>query len=214
MSASAASGSPSPSTPLIPKVPCPASRASLLRATAVAWRNARRFERDLPWLRFSSCASVASMRVPRVPTQLCVNRAILPSKASVAALTNCSSRVARVVNSRCAFARVSRTASAAARHLDAAASARDAARSSRPASTRAMSPPPCGVVNSDTTNATVLQSGVLQRESIGREKESDIIAPRSVARASRPRQGLKTRSGRREDSEPKPFESSRGIDPY
>ena len=142
MSASAASGSPSPSTPLIPKVPCPASRASLLRATAVAWRNARRFERDLPWLRFSSCASVASMRVPRVPTQLCVNRAILPSKASVAALTNCSSRVARVVNSRCAFARVSRTASAAARHLDAAASAARDARSSRPASTRAMSPPP------------------------------------------------------------------------
>ena len=140
MSASAASGSPSPSTPLVPKVPCPASRASLLRATAVAWRNARRFERDLPWLRFSSCASVASMRVPRVPTQLCVNRAILPSKASVAALTNCSSRVARVVNSRCAFARVSRMASAAARHLDAAASARDA-RLSWPASTRAMSPP-------------------------------------------------------------------------
>ena len=159
MSASAASGSPSPSTPLVPKVPCPASRASLLRATAVAWRNARRFERDLPWLRFSSCASVASIRVPRVPTQLCapVNRAILPSKASVAALTNCSSRVARVVNSRCAFARVSRTASAAARHLDAAASARDA-RSSRPASTRAMSPPPvCVVVSSDTT----VQLGVL-----------------------------------------------------
>ena len=49
---------------------------------------------------------------------------------------------------------------------------------------------------------------------IGREKESDIITPRSVARASRPRQGLKTRSGRTEDSEPKPFESFRGIDPY
>ena len=210
MSASAASGSPSPSTPLIPKVPCPASRASLLRATAVAWRNARRFERDLPWLRFSSCASVASMRVPRVPTQLCVNRAILPSKASVAALTNCSSRVARVVNSRCAFARVSRTASAAARHLDAAVSARDA-RSSWPASTRAMSPPPvCRVVNSDNGPPV----GRFAARCIGREKESDIITPRSVARASRPRQGLKTRSGRREDSEPKPFESSRGIDPY
>ena len=214
MSASAASGSPSPSTPLIPKVPCPASRASLLRATAVAWRNARRFERDLPWLRFSSCASVASMRVPRVPTQLCVNRAILPSKASVAALTNCSSRVARVVNVWCAFARVSRTASAAARHLDAAASAARDARSSWPASTRAMSPP----LVASSAPTTVLQSGrfAAANRQIGREKESEIvlIAPRSVARASRPRQGLKTRSGRGEDSEPKPFESSRGIDPY
>ena len=93
-----------------------------------------------------------------MPTQLCVNRAILPSKASVAALTNCSSRVARVVNSRCAFARVSRTASAAARHLDAAASAARDARSSRAALDACHVAPHCVVVNSDTT----VQWGVLR----------------------------------------------------